>query len=132
MNVNLLAVIVAALIPMIVGSIWYGPLFGKQWMKLAGVKEVGMGKDGMTKFYALMLVSSLVLSYVLARFVIGMGAMDAGSGALVGLWAWLGFVVAVKLSEYVSDGRSMNLYYMDVAYRLVTFLLMGVVLGMMQ
>ncbi|CAN5142247.1 DUF1761 domain-containing protein [soil metagenome] len=124
-----MAVIVAALVPMIVGSIWYGPLFGKRWMKLAGVKEMGMGKDGMTKFYALMLITSLVISYVLARFVIGMGALDMVSGALVGFWAWLGFVVAIKLSEYLADGRPMDLYYLDIAYRLVTLVVMGAILG---
>jgi len=129
MNVNFVAVVVAGLVPMVVGSLWYGPLFGKQWMKLAGVKEMGMGKEGMAKFYVLMLVTCLILSYVMARFVDGMGAADIVSGALVGLWAWLGFVVAGKLSEFLADGRPMNLFYLDSGYRLVLFVVMGALLA---
>ena len=33
MQVNFLAIIVCAVVSMIVGTIWYGPLFGKKWMK---------------------------------------------------------------------------------------------------
>ena len=30
-DVNLIAVLVAGIVPMIVGMLWYGPLFGKRW-----------------------------------------------------------------------------------------------------
>ncbi len=36
---NILAVIVAALLPMIVGSLWYGPILGKRWMELMELTE---------------------------------------------------------------------------------------------
>lgn len=114
---------------MVVGSLWYGPLFGKQWMKLTGTKEMNMGKDEMPKFYILMFVTSLVQSYVIAYFVTGMGSFDAISGALVGFIAWVGFVVAGKLSEFLADRRPMNLLYLDSGYRLVIFVLMGAVLA---
>ena len=31
-DVNLLAVLVAGIVPMIVGMLWYGPLFGNRWL----------------------------------------------------------------------------------------------------
>ena len=33
-EVNLLAVLVAGIVPMIVGFLWYGQLFGKRWLEL--------------------------------------------------------------------------------------------------
>ena len=32
LEVNYLAVLIAGIVPMIVGAIWYGPLFGKRWL----------------------------------------------------------------------------------------------------
>ena len=32
--VNRRAILVAAIVALIIGSIWYGPLFGNAWMKL--------------------------------------------------------------------------------------------------
>jgi hypothetical protein len=36
-HVNWLAILVAALAGLAVGGIWYGPLFGKAWMRESGV-----------------------------------------------------------------------------------------------
>ena len=36
MQINYLAILVSAILSMVVGSIWYGPLFGKKWAELIG------------------------------------------------------------------------------------------------
>jgi len=41
--INFLAVFGAAIVSMIIGSVWYGPLLGKTWMK-----EIGMTPKKMT------------------------------------------------------------------------------------
>lgn len=131
MSINYLALIIAAIIPMIVGFIWYGPLFGKQWMKLAGVtkKDMEAKKSEMPKTYGIMLVASLVMAYVLSQFVTTGGAI---SGAMVGFWIWLGFVVTVKLTDVLFNGNPKQLFYIDISYRLVSLVLMGAVLGAMR
>jgi len=43
-ELNYLAIIAAAIASMLIGWLWYGPLFGKQWMKLAGLKKSDMKK----------------------------------------------------------------------------------------
>ncbi len=129
MNVNLLEVLVAAIIPMVIGFIWYGPLFGNQWMKISGITKKDMQKD-MSKTYGIMFVGALVMSYVLAHFITYTGANDLISGAVGGFWIWLGFIASVRISDVLFNKGSMNLYYLDVAYRLVSLLAMGAVLGM--
>ena len=39
MEINYWAVVVAALSGFAVGALWYGPLFGRQWMAASGVTE---------------------------------------------------------------------------------------------
>lgn len=40
--VNYIAVILAAVAANVLGFIWYGPLLGKQWMKLSGMSQEKM------------------------------------------------------------------------------------------
>ena len=50
--INFAAVLVAAIVGFIIGILWYGPLFGKSWMRLMGMtdkqlkeaRQKGMGK----------------------------------------------------------------------------------------
>lgn len=128
MNVNWLAVIVAGIIPMVLGFIWYGPLFGKQWMKLTGHKEMG-NKDDMPRIYGTMYVASLVMAYVLAVFISYAGASTIGAGAMVGFWAWLGFVATTMLTGLLFNKKPMNLYFIDAGYQLVTLVLEGALLA---
>ena len=63
--INYLAVVLAALAAMVIGFVWYGPLFGKQWMALMGFTPQSMDeakKKGMAKSYILMALGSLVMS----------------------------------------------------------------------
>ena len=42
MNINYLAVVVAAIVNMALGSLWYGPIFGKAWIKMMKFSESDM------------------------------------------------------------------------------------------
>ncbi len=62
--INIPIILAAAIIPMIVGSIWYGPLFGKAWMKAANMTEEKIRSGNMPLIYGL----SLVFSFILTMF----------------------------------------------------------------
>ncbi len=69
-QVNWLAVVLATLSTMVVGSIWYAPqVFGKKWMKLIGKteKELGNNKAAATQAILITLVVSFISAYVLAH-----------------------------------------------------------------
>lgn len=69
-DINYLAVVVAAIAAMVLGFVWYGPLFGKPWMQLMGFTKDTIDQmkgKGMTKNYVLMMVGALVMAYVLAH-----------------------------------------------------------------
>ena len=63
---NYLAFIVAALIPMAVGAIWYGPLFGKIWMRSCGMTEEKMKSGNMAMTIGLSLVLAFLLAFIIS------------------------------------------------------------------
>ncbi len=133
-HLNYLAVIVAALIPMIVGALWYSPaLFAKRWLALMGKTDEEVRRGGAGKAYALSFVASLVMSFVLAHFIHYTFAYTQASGGLGGFkiafWAWLGFVITTGSSSVLFEGRRSGLYFLSMGYYLVSMLLMGLVLG---
>ncbi|MBI2026526.1 MAG: DUF1761 domain-containing protein, partial [Deltaproteobacteria bacterium] len=92
--INYVAVIVAAIVSMGIGFLWYGPLFGKAWIKLSGMSMKDMDaakKKGMAKTYVIAFIGTLVMAYVLAHFVDYVGATTLSAGAELGSWLWIGF-----------------------------------------
>src|SRR2546429_2329224 len=69
-NINILAVLVAAVLTFVLGAVWYSPvLFAKQWMAAQGYtpeKLEEMKRRGVTRAYAVSVLCYLVTAYVMA------------------------------------------------------------------
>ena len=131
-TINYVAVFVAAIVSMVVGFLWYGPLFGKMWMKMSGVTQKQIEeakKKGMTTSYVVAFVGSLVMAYILAHFVRYVGATTAAAGMQLAFWLWLGFIVTVKLGSVLWENKPMQLFFLDCAYYLVTLSIMSSILA---
>ena len=118
-NINWVALIAAAVASMVVGFIWYGPLFGKAWMKLTGKKEMGDKKE-MPKTYAILFAASLVTAYVLSVL---------GASFNTAFWVWLGFQATLSLHAVLFEKQSWNLYFLKAGHQLVSLLAMSWVLN---
>jgi hypothetical protein len=130
-NVNLLAVLVSAILSMVIGSIWYGPLFGKRWMKLIKMTKEDMekGKANMPKTYGMMFVGSLVTSYVLALVINTVPIRTVAMGLTAAFWIWLGFIVAVKLSEVLFEKKVWELFFIECGYYFIFLGVAGAIFG---
>src|SRR5688572_18975248 len=63
MNINFIAIIVAALVPMVLGFIWYHPkVFGSILMKHSGMTEDKMKSGNMVLIFGLSFFFSLMLA----------------------------------------------------------------------
>ena len=52
MELNFLAILVAAIVPLFIGFIWYGPmLFQNAWMREAGMTEEKMKSSNMAVIF---------------------------------------------------------------------------------
>ncbi len=130
-QVNYVAVLLAAVAAMVVGALWYGPIFGAAWMKLVGISKGDINKSEMPKLYGIMFVAALVEAYILSLFIHYAGAVGLLLGAKTGLWAWLGFVATVMIGNYMFAKRPMQLYLIDAGYALVNLLIMGAIIASM-
>lgn len=70
MEINWLIVFSTAIIPLLVGFVWYGPLFGKVWMKEAGLNESDLQGTNMLKITLLTFLFGMMLAVALIGIVI--------------------------------------------------------------
>ncbi len=133
-NINFLAVVLGAVASLLIGALWYAPqLFGKQWMKLVGLKEKDMqSKDGMGVMMAMSVVFYFLVSVVTALLFEMTGSEGAGDGLLLG--GILGFVFGFgPLSvTYVFARRRFDLSLIDGGYIVVTTAVIGTVIGLIS
>lgn len=68
---NFLILLLAALVPMILGFIWYNPkVFGNAWMKAAGITDEKIKSGNMALIFGLSFLFSLMLAIALQAIVI--------------------------------------------------------------
>nr|HMU05558.1 DUF1761 domain-containing protein [Saprospiraceae bacterium] len=67
---NFWVVLATGLIPMAVGALWYGPLFGKVWMKEADMSMEKIQGANMAVIYGVSVVLSILLAGGLMPIVI--------------------------------------------------------------
>lgn len=132
-QVGLVPVVVSAVVAMVVGMLWYGPLFGKKWMALMGIKSVNMEakKSEMPKSMAIGFVAALVTAYMIGVVVKLSQAASAADGAVIGGLTWLGFVATITLGSVLWEGKSVELYALNNAHHLVVFAITGAILATM-
>ncbi|WP_103071322.1 DUF1761 domain-containing protein [Aquimarina sediminis] len=71
MEFNFLITALAALIPMVLGFIWYNPkVFGTAWMNACGFTEEDLKGGNMAVIFILAYVFSFFLAFILNTFVI--------------------------------------------------------------
>lgn len=131
--INYLAIMLCGLVAMVIGVIWYGPVFGKTWMKLVGLTGKRTMKNDMVKTYAAMFVAALVMAYVLAHFIwyAAPGSATVWIGVKTAIWAWLGLIAVSNLSRllFVPTKNPVMLYIIDSGYYLITLVAMGYIIA---
>ncbi|HYD93269.1 MAG TPA: DUF1761 domain-containing protein [Candidatus Paceibacterota bacterium] len=133
--VNIAAVIAAAAASFVIGMLWYGPLFGKVWMKMMGFTAESMKAMKLSPVTAMVIgaITTLLTAYVLAHGIvfgnIATGMFGVGGGLTGAFWYWLGFAVPLSAGAFLWEGKSFKLWAFNAAYYLVSFLVMGAILG---
>lgn len=130
-TVNYVAVIVAAIANMVLGVVWYGPLFGKLWMKEAGKtkKDLDAAKKDMPKLYAVAFVGAVVTAYVLAIFVSWAQISTIALAIILGFLVWLGFILTISLQSLLWEGKSQKLFLLNNGYNFVSLIVMASIIA---
>ena len=68
---NIFAILAAALVPVIIGIIWYNPkVFGNAWIKASGLDEEKMKSANMILIFSLTYVFSFILAFIMQFLVV--------------------------------------------------------------
>ena len=132
-SINYIAVLVAAVVNMIIGALWYSPvLFGNLWARLSGMDKKSMDKakhKGMGKLYAAAFISTFVMAFVLAHFIDYTESTTVSDGMQAGFWIWLGFIATVSLGGVLWENKPIKVWVLNNAYNLFGLLVMGSILA---
>jgi hypothetical protein len=127
--INYWAVLVAAIIRVAVGFVWYSPvLFLKPWLGETGITLEAM-RAGTPKAVAIDAVASLVMAFALANIIGASGITDWLNGALAGFWVWLAFQAMLLLTLWGYENRSLRLIAINLGNNLIALVLMGALLA---
>lgn len=134
-GINIWELIVASLSTFLVGFLWYGNfLFGKSWQKLAGLSDEDIAKGNMALIYGLAFVLNFVSAFFISFFT-EIAMMLGSSALLAGLFAvvlCIGFVATSFGVNFLFSRKPLKLYLIDVGYMVVSFFVMGVIIGAWQ
>ena len=133
-GINYLAIVIAILINMGLGALWYSPvLFAKPWMAANGFTEESIKEaGGATKGYVVSIIVSVVVALAIASFAKAADSDTAIEGLMLGLAAGLGFVATTAGVSYLFESRPLKLYLINAGYPVVSFALMGLLIGAWQ
>ncbi|WP_088324677.1 DUF1761 domain-containing protein [Polaribacter tangerinus] len=70
MDMNFSVLFISAIIPMFIGFIWYGPLFGNAWMNQMGFTKESLEGTNMVKVLIICYVVSILIASALMQMVI--------------------------------------------------------------
>lgn len=130
MDINFLAVVIAAAANMAIGSVWYSKaLFGTSWMELAGLSPEKIKAGNPIKSMIGATAAGLVMAYVLAHIVGYVGSTTVMGGLQSGFWVWLGFIATYGLNSVLFEQKTWKLYAINTGNYLVSLLVMGVILS---
>ncbi|GAB2854568.1 hypothetical protein GCM10027277_23870 [Pseudoduganella ginsengisoli] len=129
LQLNLLAIIVAASSSFMLGGLWYSPaLFGNTWNREAGPCDNCKQEQGHpAKVFGVSFIFALLAAFVYAWLMPAAASapIAAGQGLAVG-----GGLVAASFGiNYQFANRSTKLLLIDGGYHLVQFLIYGLVIG---
>ncbi len=124
-DLDYLAVVVGAIVFMVVGYIWYGPLFGKQWSTASG-QPMDSGMPATDK-----LIAMFVSMFVLSAAINYLGVSDDFEHAIVAALVLGVFVIgAAAYSDVIWAGKNRATWMIDTVYLLVAITLVYYVQGL--
>lgn len=122
-SVNWLAVLAGTVLSMALGALWYGPLFGRLWLKLIGKTEDELESNPV--MYLKTAIAAFIGMLALNLVVVSFGATDILSGLFAGGFIFLGIGATTTFVYTNFEGPTEKVWFLYVAFQLVVYLIMG-------
>ncbi len=127
--INYWAVLGGGIFLFIMGMLWYGPIFGKVWMKIMGVEhmskeDMDKAMKGMVPMYIITFLLGLLTSFVLCYFI---KLIPNRSGLAIAFWVWFGFsmpMAAGAIWDTKTRLLALKKFLIIASYQLITLALL--------
>lgn len=135
MSLFLLALI-AAVVTVVLGFVWHGPLFGKVWALALGVRTEDMVMDAAAKraMYiriAINTVAAYIMSFIAFLFLFNFRAVTFPSALMIFGVIFLGFILPQLVTTNLWNGRpakdSLKLFGISLGYNVLNFVLWALI-----
>lgn len=132
--INYWAILVCGISAMVLGALWYGPLFGKKWMEIIGATEMDKAKrKEMQKqagpLYGIQFVLVLFQVLVLAHLIADTTKVGGLERAL---WICAAFIIPTIAGSAMWNNDSTRVkwsrFLIQSGYQTICFIIFGLVL----
>ncbi len=135
MELNYIAIIVCVVLSMVIGFVWYGPLFGSLWMRINNLSPMDQAaRKEMQKKAGPLYIVQMLLTFLEVWVFAHIAGHTVADGILSGLWVWAGFIVPTLAGAIMWSNKSRKAIGMQLliqgGYQLVLFAVFGLILGL--
>lgn len=128
-TLNIWAVLVSAVAGFMVGGIWYSPLmFSKAWVSALNIDVEKVEGMNMTKIMSLSFVYHLIMAFCLGMFL-NDSSIGLSEGAFYGFLTGFGWIFFVLATNSMYENRPFKYVLITGGHWVVTFTIMGLILG---
>ena len=127
-SLNHLAVLLATVLAFVLGGLWYGPLFGRAWMRENGITPEAASQINAAKVYGLAFLWTLIMAYNLA-FFLGDPSIGTAQAILYGFATGAGWIAMGLFVVGLFERRSARLMAINGGYMTVALTMMGAIIG---
>lgn len=127
---NYVEILVTTIVAFALGAIWYGPVFGKTWMKLANISMDEMKNMALSPKQAMGLgfISTIVYVWALAWVIEAFAITAIADVVMPAFVIWLGFIATTLVDGFLWKGESFKLFLFNIAYQAVQIAIISSIL----
>jgi hypothetical protein len=135
MEINFLAVGLAALAGILIGAVWFGPkTFFPLWWRFLGRNPAEQpGTDNMALIFGSTFVAAVIQSIVMAVFINlaqqATGSMDTVTGLAIGALVGVGFAATASVSHHLFGGFAIKAWVLEAGQDIVSLAAMGAIIA---
>lgn len=133
-ELNILAILLAALIEVVIGAVWFNApfAFNTPWLTDIGKTAEQVAADASPLSLVAAVVGALITAVALAALLALMAIETPLEGMLIGLLLALAFSANTAFIKDRFEGRPLRLSLINAGHDVVILTLMGFVIGLLQ
>jgi hypothetical protein len=140
MDINYIGILITTTVAVVLGMGWFGPIFGKVWAEIIGMKQATEMTPEENKEFQKKMAPAYIINIVLTgMMMVGLFFFVKGSNAVSGITAsfiaWLFFALPLMGGQALWSGKAKRLawqmFLLTTGYQLICFVVAGAIYSAM-